>query len=138
MGPGRKRRWPIASIAGLVLAALLVPGLTRSTGAAEAAGARPWLNSSIPVESRISKLLAAMTLDEKVQLMIGVEPPSSSGAVGYVPGIARLGVPPLVLSDGGLGLRDSLRATTQRPATAMPATVSLAASFNPLLARAYG
>ena len=134
----RQRRWPYAVAAALLLTALLIPAATRSTRPAEAGGPRPWFDASIPVESRIAKLLARMSLGEKVQLLYGVEPPVGSGPAGYVPGIPRLGVPSLVLSDGPVGLRDSLRAATRRPATALPATVSLAASFDPALANAYG
>lgn len=97
---------------------------------------RPWLDVHQPLAQRVAELLAALTLDEKVHLMYGVRPPPSSSAAGYVPGIARLGVPPQIFSDGPVGLRDS--APDPRRATAMPATVSLAASFDPDLAEAYG
>jgi len=122
----------------LLAGVLLMPGCTVPRPSAQAATSRPWLNTSKPLEQRVSQLLGRLTLQEKATLMYGVAPPDSSGAVGYVRGIARLGVPPLVLSDGPVGLRDSARATTVRRATAMPASVSLAASFDPDLARAYG
>ena len=100
------------------------------------ASARPWLDVRKPIEQRVAELLWSLTLDEKVRLMFGVQPPSSSPAAGYIPGIPRLGVPPQIFSDGPVGLRDS--ATAARRATALPATVSLAASFHPSLAKAYG
>ena len=53
------------------------------------------------------------------------------------PGIPRLGVPPLLMSDASLGVTNP----GFRPgdtATALPAGLSLAASFNPELARAAG
>ena len=90
----------------------------------------------LPIEQRVAVLLSALTLDEKARLMYGVKPPSTSPAAGYIPGIARLGIPPQIFSDGPVGVRDS--ATDSRRATALPATVSLAASFHPGLAREYG
>lgn len=134
----RQGRWPYAVAAAMLLTALLLPAVTRSLQSAEAGGPRPWFDTSIPVEPRITKLLAKLTLDEKAQLLYGVEPLPGSGPAGYVAGIPRLGVPALVLSDGPVGLRDSVRAASRRPATALPATVSLAASFDPDLARSYG
>jgi beta-glucosidase len=121
-----------------MMACVLVPLAARSTASSQGAGSRPWLNRSEPIEQRVNQLLAQLTLDEKATLLYGVAPPASSGAVGYVRGIKRLGVPPLILSDGPVGLRDSARATTVRPATALPATVDLAASFDRSLAAGYG
>ncbi len=123
--------------AGLLLAVLLIAAVAIGRSSHTTAD-RPWLNAGEDVELRVSQLLGRLTLDEKARLLYGVAPPASSGAVGYVPGITRLGVPPLVLSDGPVGLRDSARASTARPATALPASVSLAASFDLALAEAYG
>lgn len=110
--------------------------LAAATKVATHVDGRPWLDESKPIEQRVSELLAALTLDEKIRLMYGVRPPATSAAAGYIPGIARLGVPPQIFSDGPVGLRDS--ASNPRRATAMPATVSLAASFDPALSKAYG
>jgi beta-glucosidase len=126
-----------AALAAMVLTGVQPPGASGSVPSRDAK-AWPWLDRTEPLEQRVSQLLAQLTLDEKGRLLYGVAPPASSGAVGYVPGIKRLGVPPLILSDGPVGLRDSVRATTVRPATAMPATVALAASFDRSLAAGYG
>ena len=40
-----------------------------------------------------------MNLPDKVRELYGVAPPAGSGAVGYVPGNASLGIPPLILSE---------------------------------------
>ncbi len=80
----------------------------------------------------IASLLRAMTLNEKLSFLYGAQDPSSRGEAGYVPGVPRLGIPPLRLSDGPAGIRTSL------PATALPAPVVLAASFGPDLARRFG
>jgi beta-glucosidase len=76
--------------------------------------------------TRVEHLLAAMTLDEKIALIHGAtEPPSSSqGQAGYLPGVARLGIPPLRLADGPPGV------LTREVSTALPATMALAASFS--------
>jgi beta-glucosidase len=90
---------------------------------------------------RVETLLNAMTLSEKVALMHGAEDPlgasgstdaSKQRGAGYWPGIQRLGIPPLRLTDGPAGIRTGL------PATALPAPLALAASFDPDLARRYG
>jgi beta-glucosidase len=90
---------------------------------------------------RIETLIRSMTLDEKVALMHGAEDPlgtpgshdpSHQRGAGYWPGLPRLGIPPLRLTDGPAGIRTAL------PATALPAPLALAASFDRALARRYG
>ncbi len=128
------------AVAGGLLGGVVVGTVAGPALPAGAAGctARPWLDRRLGVEPRVSALLACLTLPEKVSQLYGVAPPPSSGPVGYVPGISRLGVPPLRLSDGPLGLRDSVRAAVRRPATALPAGVALAAAFDPSLALRHG
>ena len=92
----------------------------------------------------------SMTDDERFSLLVGVMgageswpladeriPPGVPMSAGYVPGIPRLGVPALQMSDAGLGVTNP----GYRPgdtATALPSTLALAGSFNPALARAAG
>ncbi len=80
----------------------------------------------------VDALLAAMTLDEKLSFVHGSADPQSLGQAGYIPGVARLGIPPLRLTDGPAGVR------VAHPSTAMPAPVALASAFDPTLARRYG
>lgn len=123
------------ALLGAALCALLaLPAWGRPAARADS---WPWLDRGQPLETRVEQLLAELTLREKTRLMYGVEPPASQPAVGYVPGIPRLDVPALVLSDGPNGLRDA-GPGSGRPATALPASVSLAASFDPSLAAGYG
>ncbi|BBZ49995.1 beta-glucosidase [Mycobacterium heidelbergense] len=64
-------------------------------------------------------------------------PPGVPMSAGYVPGVPRLGVPALLMSDAGLGVTNP----GYRPgdtATALPAGLALAAGFDPSLARAAG
>ena len=79
---------------------------------------------------RVDALLADLTLEEKLRLVRGRADPDGH-ATGYLPGVDRLGVPPLRLVDGPLGVRD-------REATAFPATIALGATWDPDLARRLG
>ncbi|MET9388549.1 glycoside hydrolase family 3 N-terminal domain-containing protein [Streptomyces sp. NPDC002928] len=81
---------------------------------------------------RVERLIVRLTLDEKISLLHGATDPDSLGQAGYIPGVKRLGIPPLRLADGPAGVR-----VTQH-ATALPAPVLLAAAFDPDLARRYG
>ncbi|MDT9700392.1 glycoside hydrolase family 3 N-terminal domain-containing protein [Streptomyces sp. P17] len=81
---------------------------------------------------RVEDLLAKLTLDEKISLLHGATDPAPLGQAGYVPGVGRLGIPPLRLADGPAGVRVTAHAT------ALPAPVLLASAFDPELARRYG
>ncbi|MDT5219819.1 MAG: beta-glucosidase, partial [Mycobacterium sp.] len=101
-------------------------------------------------DARAKAIEAQLTDDERFSLLVGVMgagdfwperddriPPDVPMSAGYVPGIPRLGVPALLMSDAGLGVTNP----GFRPgdtATALPAGLTLAASFNPALARAAG
>ncbi|MET3985589.1 glycoside hydrolase family 3 C-terminal domain-containing protein [Streptomyces sp. PvR034] len=100
----------------------------RTAARASAAGAtaRPGAGA------RVDALLERLTLEEKTALLHGAVDPAPLGQAGYVPGVPRLGIPPLRLADGPAGVR------VARPATALPAPVMLASAFDPALARAYG
>ncbi|WP_435146110.1 beta-glucosidase [Halobaculum sp. P14] len=80
----------------------------------------------------IGKLLQELTLDEKIRLVHGASDPSGA-ATGYLPGVERLGIPELRLADGPLGVRSH-----GEPATAFPASIALAATFDPELAQRQG
>jgi beta-glucosidase len=84
------------------------------------------------IDALADRVVAQLTLDEKIGLLHGDRDPESVGQAGFVGGVPRLGIPALRLSDGPAGVR------TGRPATALPAPVALAATFSPELARAYG
>ena len=88
----------------------------------------PWRDAAAIAD----RLLSQMTLPEKIALLHGDRDPESLGQAGYLPGVPRLGIPPLRLSDGPAGVR------TGRPATALPAPVALAATFSTDLALRYG
>ena len=113
-----------------------VAGCSAGPPADEPAGTQSALSAARD-HHRIDDLIAAMTLDEKIGLLIGnpiAGPPDPLGlaGAGYVAGVPRLGIPPLRFSDGPAGIRTPL------PTTALPAPVALAASFSRSLAAAYG
>ncbi len=65
-------------------------------------------------------------------------PPDVPNVAGWVPGIPRLGVPALLITDAGLGVTNPLGLRPGDTATALPAGLALGATFNPSLARAAG
>jgi beta-glucosidase len=91
-------------------------------------------------------VLKEMTIDEKITLlhgtgMQGLSPMSplavhSNGGAGYVPGIPRLGIPAIQMSDAAYGVRSS--GENGRYSTALPADVASAASWDLDAAYEYG
>ncbi|SFS08754.1 beta-glucosidase [Halomicrobium zhouii] len=81
---------------------------------------------------RIVDLVESLTRAEKLALVHGAPDPDGT-ATGYLPGVDRLGVPELKLADGPLGVR-----TPGQAATAFPASIALAATFDDDLARRQG
>ncbi|HEY3715459.1 MAG TPA: glycoside hydrolase family 3 C-terminal domain-containing protein [Jatrophihabitantaceae bacterium] len=116
----------------VLITALVALGVAALSPGRASADARPWLDASRPIEQRVDELLGQLTIEEEATLLEGVNAPAGVHAVGYVNGVPRLGIPAQLLSDGPAGVRDGT------PATALPAPVSLAASFDPTLARQYG
>src|SRR5215813_5718105 len=82
-------------------------------------------SSSPQIEQRIDSILSQMTIEEKIDLLGGVDD-------FYVRGVPRLGVPRLRMADGPLGVRN------YGPATAMAGGISLTATWNPALAERVG
>jgi beta-glucosidase len=101
-------------------------------------------------EERARATEAQMTDDERFSLLVSVMgtnltirerderiPEDVPMSAGYVPGVERLGVPALLMSDASLGIANpGYRAGDT--ATALPAGLALGAAFNPALARAAG
>ena len=101
-------------------------------------------------DQRAAEVESQMTDAERFSLLVGVMgasdvwpvrderiPPDVPMCAGYVSGVPRLGVPALLMSDAGLGVTNP----GYRPgdtATALPAGLALAASFDPELAYAAG
>jgi beta-glucosidase len=128
----------------LVLASTLL--FSTSSQAQSTARNHPWMNSSLSPDERASMVVKEMTLDEKIQLlhgtgMEGLSPLSpliihSNGGAGYVPGIPRLGIPAIQMSDAAYGVRSS--GENGRYSTALPADIAGAASWDLDAAHEYG
>ena len=123
-------------IAGLVL-------ISAAYIAAAQNNDRPWMNLSLSPEERADLVLKQLTLDEKLALLHGngmAHAPQwqmpltnlTNGGAGYVEGVKRLGIPPLVIS----GVRDS--GANGRYSTAMPSSLGAAASWDPDSACEFG
>ena len=108
---------------------------------------RSWMNSKLSPQERAELALKQMTLDEKLALLHGngmANNPKwtmplthlANGGAGYVEGVKRLGIPPLVISDAAYGIRDS--GVNGRYATAMPSNLGAASAWDPESACAYG
>lgn len=84
---------------------------------------------------RAAAIVAQMTLDEKITELHGI---GTQDHWRSVPAIDRLGIPAMVITNGpaGVGPGDSL--VHLLPATALPAPISLAASFDTTVAHGYG
>jgi beta-glucosidase len=96
-----------------------------------------YLDKSKPIDARVEDLLSRLTIDEE----IGMVHAKSTFAVAGAP---ELGVPDLWMDDGPMGVREEVgegfrnMARADDAATALPATLGLAATFDTNLARAYG
>ncbi len=97
-----------------------------------------YLDDSQPIEARVKDALSRMTLNEKVRLSYAQSKFSS-------PGVPRLGIPELWMSDGPHGVRMEINWNdwghsnwTNDSITAFPALTALAATWNPSLSGAYG
>ncbi len=89
-------------------------------------------------EADIERLIAALTLEEKVSLCHAAGKFRNGG-------VARLGIPPLVMSDGPHGVRQEIEEhgwgaveCDTDHTTYLPVGTVLAATWNPALARAFG
>lgn len=101
----------------------------------------PYKNTALPIEQRVGDLLARMTLEEKATLLSG-------GAWAESAGIKRLDIPAIKMADGPLGIRawTGSSAEINKPdstepkvfATAFPAGIALAATWNTALAEVQG
>ena len=99
----------------------VVPAATAGTVAC------PWLDSTMLPHERADKLVAAMTLTEKLSLVHAAEPVFLAyfGTAGHVAGIKRLCMPDLLLNDAGAGVAD-----VQANTTAFPSGIAQAASWD--------
>jgi beta-glucosidase len=106
-------------------------GMATAAASADAEQDRPWTDTSRTPEERADALLKEMTFDEKVGMLHGTLG-SPVPTTGYIAPIRRLGVPGVTMTDGPAGIRNGQKAT------ALPAPVAQAASFDTEVAEQYG
>jgi beta-glucosidase len=106
------RRAAIAACFALMFAAVLFP--------------QAQTTSAVTGNARVDKLLAQMTLEEKITLIHGgpEAQPSGIGGAGTWPGLPRLGIPSLRLVDGPPGISNNVWST------GMTSTMGLAATWS--------
>jgi beta-glucosidase len=135
---------------GLMMALMLTTALPTAAAHAQAAASiasKPWMNTKLSADQRADLIVAQMTQDEKLTLVFGYfgsnqdkpkftpHAEARMGSAGYIPGIARLGVPPQWETDAGVGVatqRESSDPYLER--TSLPSGIATAATWNPELA----
>src|SRR3954452_25315416 len=139
-----RRSWPAAALAA---ATLMLPA-GAATATADVTPTPPTYGSGTLTTQNILDLISQMTVPEEVAMVHGEgDPPPGDnarngcdpntqincvGEAGWIPGVARLGIPPLRLTDGPAGIR------LAHVQTAMAAPAGLAASFDCATANLYG
>ncbi len=136
-------------IVSLALATVLGgAALAASPASTSAADPLPWMNTSLTAPQRTELLLEAMTLDQKIQ-QIANEPKANlelnddGDTCGFtfigrhIEGIPALAIPTFRSANGGTGIRGG-DCTPEPTATALPAQVSSAATFNRALNYRWG
>ncbi len=115
----------------------------------------PWLDKTKSADERAKAAVAAMTLDEKLSLIMGYTDPNDlmkqpddivppavkadvkahhiAGSAGYILGVPRLGITPQWQTDASIGVR-----VTGMERTALPSSLATAASFDPAVSEAGG
>jgi beta-glucosidase len=123
-------------VAGLAAAAVVAVGAPAAPAAADNHD-RPWTNAALGPDERAALLLAAMTLEEKIELMTGDQ--GEAPAAFYNGPIERLGIPELSMADAGVGIasRGWELPGTGDTATALPAGNALGASWDPVAGNAF-
>lgn len=86
---------------------------------------------------RARAIVNKMTLEEKIQQLHGIH---DNDHYRYVPGVPRLGIPAFQITNGpaGAGPGSTRPPKTQAKATALPAPIALAATWDLKLANLYG
>jgi beta-glucosidase len=117
----------------LVLLALSIAAAPIAAAPQSKSGSRPWMNLSLTAEQRADLLLHAMTVDEKITMVHGVDPRPIPGYVGFVAANPRLGIPALRLADGRAGVGNGAK-----DVTLLPAPIAAAASWDTNLLHKFG
>ena len=107
--------------------------------------AEVWRDTTLPAAQRAEALVKAMTRAEKLSYVHGQLPPMTKSppadmimSAGYIAGVPRLGIPTLRESDASLGVANQVEQRKGDVATALPAGLATAATFDADLAYAGG
>jgi beta-glucosidase len=122
---GRKR-----ILVAVSLAVTSAPVLAVYSAAPASAASCPWVNSTAPISTRVSELMAQMSLTQEIDMMTGA---SGSSYVGNIPAISSLCIPAINLEDGPAGVGDGMTNVTQ-----LPAPVDVAATWDTSAEQEYG
>jgi beta-glucosidase len=128
--PFSRPRGRVRLAVAMVIAAASAPFLAINGSAPASAASCPWVNSAAPIATRVSELMAQMSLSQKIAMMTGV---SGSSYVGNIPAISSLCVPAINLEDGPAGVGDGMGNVTQ-----LPAPVDVAATWDTSAQQEYG
>ena len=123
----------LAQAAAVLVAVVAAPLAAVSAPAPHAAAASascPWVDSAAPIATRVSELMAQMSLSQKVAMMTGA---GGSSYVGNIPAISSLCIPAMNLEDGPAGVGDGMSNVTQ-----LPAPVDVAATWDTSAEQEYG
>lgn len=114
-------RFKLLIISAIIISAFL--SLNFLENSKEIKMSESYLDKSLSIEDRVEDLLKRMTLEEKIDML---------GGTGFeTKAIERLGIPPLNMSDGPLGVRwDN--------STALPSGILLGATWNPDIVTEFG
>ena len=108
----------------------------------------PWSDKSLSPDARADMVIKEMTLDEKIQMLHGpgwqtifaapeCGPDTRAIAIlGFIPGIPRLGIPDLQMTDSNQGISGA--GVKGRYATALPSDEAMAAAWDPALSYEIG
>jgi beta-glucosidase len=118
---------------------VLFPGIALSAPAADAAAPPAYKNPQLPVDRRVEDLLGRMTPAEKARMLAGS---------GWMESALneRLGIPAIKMADGPMGVRNwagssavtNVATTSAVLATAFPASIGMASSWDVDLVQAQG
>ena len=133
----------------------LLAALLACVSTSALAQGQPWLDRTKTPEQRAAAAVSAMTLEEKLGLVMGYTDPEKlasepddvvspaikadvvahhiKGSAGYIAGIPRLGIPAQWQTDASIGVR-----VTDMERTALPSSLATAASFDPKITEAGG
>ena len=114
-----------------------------TAGRAAPADDKPWMDQALDPDRRATLLEEKMTLEEKLAIVHGPmgravlgrpTPDRALGGAGFIPGVPRLGIPDLQETDASLGITNPDNVRPGDAATAFPATMATASTWNRSLA----